>query len=54
MEVNERKSFHFKMNLEDAYLQHYCSIFPFEVKDLDYGIKYMGFYLKPNSYKKCD
>lgn len=54
MEVNERKSTISIMNLEDTELFHYCVLFPYEVKELDFGIKYLGFYLKPNSYKKSD
>jgi hypothetical protein len=35
-------------------LDQYKSLFPFELVDFDKGIKYLGFHLKPNCYKKVD
>jgi hypothetical protein len=29
-------------------------LFPYQVIDMDQGIKYSKFHLKPNLYKKCD
>jgi hypothetical protein len=40
--------------MEDEEIIFYQSLFPFEVKDIDSGLKYLGFQLKPNCYKKSD
>ena len=41
--------------LLNEYEEHwYETIFPFEPRPLDVGLKYLGFYLKPNGYKKND
>jgi hypothetical protein len=32
----------------------YKVIFPFDVKTFDEGLKYLGFHLKPNNYRKSD
>jgi hypothetical protein len=52
MQINKRKSTisMYSMRNEDTNL--YKSLFSFEVQDFDDGIKYLGFYLKPNYYKK--
>jgi hypothetical protein len=42
----------YSMRNEDT--NFYKSLFSFEVQDFDDGIKYLGFYLKPNCYKKYD
>jgi hypothetical protein len=54
MQINEGKSMISFQNMEEDEIQVYRSLFPFEIKHLDEGIKYLGFHLKPNSYKKID
>jgi hypothetical protein len=54
MQINDRKSSltNFLL-LEEEDLAHY-SFFPFEIRALDDGLKYLGFNLKPNDYRKED
>jgi hypothetical protein len=54
MRINERKSTLSVHNLEEEELDYYRSLYPYEVKDFDAGLKYLGFHLKPNCYKKED
>jgi len=32
----------------------YIDLFPFEKQELEKGLKYLGFHLKPNNYRKED
>ena len=41
-------------NLWDEEARYLVSKIPFQVGDLDVGLKYLGFELKPNSYLKGD
>jgi hypothetical protein len=54
MQINERKSTLSINNMEADVLNFYRSIFHFEVRDIDSSLKYLGFQLKSNCYKKSD
>jgi len=34
--------------------EHFSQLFPYQVIDMDRGLKYLGFHLKPFFYKKDD
>jgi hypothetical protein len=50
MQINEGKSTLSVNLMVEGEINFYKSLFPFEVKDLDLGLKYLGFHLKPNCY----
>jgi hypothetical protein len=50
MQINEGKSTLSINLMVEGEINIYQSLFPFEVKDLDLGLKYLGFHLKPNCY----
>jgi hypothetical protein len=52
MMINDRKSSLSIQNLEEEEIGLYRSLFPFEMKEFNAGLKYLGFHLKPNSYRK--
>ena len=54
MEINERKSTLTTHRLDDAEVGHPMVCFPFLRVPLDDGLKYLGFFLKPNNYLKKD
>jgi len=54
MEFNSRKSTISSCLLSDGEIARLKSFFPFETKSIDEGLKYLGFNLKPNCYKKVD
>lgn len=54
MAISENKSSFLEYGLDDGTLVQLKSLFPFEVKSLDVGFKYLGIFLKPNSYLKED
>jgi hypothetical protein len=54
MKINSRKSTLLGNKLVEAQMTLYQDIFPFEVKYLKSGYKYLGFQLKLNSYLKLD
>jgi hypothetical protein len=33
---------------------YFAHLFPFQMTELEQGLKYLGFFLKPNQYKKYD
>jgi len=41
-------------NLEEEDIELYRFFFPFEVRDLNARLKYLGFHLKPNNCKRID
>jgi len=54
MQINEGKST-LSINVMGEEDITFCkTIFPFEVKYLEVGMKYLGFHLKPNCYHKLD
>ena len=54
MDISENESSFFSYGLEENLLVHVRSLFPFEIKQLDDGFKYLGYYLKSNNYLKED
>jgi hypothetical protein len=52
MQINGRKSIISYHMLSEEEINSYRALFPFELKEVDEGIKYLGFNLKPNDYKK--
>jgi hypothetical protein len=54
MLINERKSTLSVHNMDVEEMLSYKEFFPYEQRDLDDGLKYMGFQLKPNKYRKED
>lgn len=54
MQVNLQKSTLSLNNLRETHIQYLISLFPLPTKELSEGLKYLGFLLKPNDYKKTD
>ena len=54
MEVNADKSTITTHRLREEERLEFLRIFPYNCDGLDDGLKYTGFHLKPNSYKKQD
>jgi len=54
MEVNFRKSTISTNLMSEGEIDRIKAYFPFETKSIDDGLKYLGFHLKPNNYKKED
>jgi hypothetical protein len=54
MKINEGKSSLTTNLLSEEECQTLRIFFPFEEKKLDDGLKYLGFFLKPNDYRKED
>jgi hypothetical protein len=52
MIINEQKSTISTSELDEEEKEVYQRLFPFTLQDISQGIKYLGFQLKPNSYKK--
>jgi hypothetical protein len=52
MQINEQNSTISSNNMNEEELECYKGHFPFDQKTLDEGLKYLGFHLKPNCYKK--
>ena len=53
MIINAKKSTLSTINMEEQEIQRYTYIFPFGLKIIN-GLKYLGFILNPNKYKKED
>jgi hypothetical protein len=54
MRINAQKSNILFSRTEDDFIQHYLDLLPFQILNLDEGLKYLGFHLKPNDYQKID
>jgi hypothetical protein len=54
MQINGKKSTIYFHLMEDQEVEVYKVIYPFDVNPFDEGIKYLGFHLKPNNYRKVD
>jgi hypothetical protein len=54
MRVNEQKSSILFSLVEADVIQHFLDQLPFQMQGLDDGLKYLGFHLKPNDYRKTD
>ena len=52
MKLNEHKYSIATFNLEDDIISSILELFPFAATSLDEGLKYPGFRIKPNCYKK--
>ena len=54
MKTSESKSIFLESNLDDNTIREVKKYFPYEFKPLHLGFKYLGHFLKPNSYGKED
>jgi hypothetical protein len=54
MIINAQKSNILFSRIEDEDIRHYLDILPFQTQTLEEGLKYLGFHLKPNDYRKND
>jgi hypothetical protein len=54
MKINCQKSCFFSHNLNDDLLNRVVEVFGILVSSLDQGMKYLGFFLKPNDYRVND
>jgi len=54
MEINANNFDLFTSILDDTWNTRMERIFPFQHLDINEGIKYLGFTLKPNKYGKID
>ena len=54
MLINEGKSSVSWANLSLVEIRVLSSYFNFQCNELDAGVKYLGFFFKPNNYQKCD
>lgn len=52
MDFNEKESTLLTLGLVEDQGIDFCKIFPFQHKDLNEGLKYLGFNIKPNYYEK--
>ena len=52
MVVNDKKYIISTQNLEGHELDNLMNVFPFQLLELDPGLKYLGIHSKPNCYKK--
>jgi hypothetical protein len=51
MQINERKSTLSFQNMEEDEVEIDMTLFPFEIRPIDEGLKYLRFHHKPNCYK---
>lgn len=51
MKINEQTSYFSYLRDKEDTIDQVVSLFPFNMVGIDEGIKYLSFYLKPNSYK---
>jgi hypothetical protein len=54
MKINLEKSTLSLWGIPEQEMNYFSQILPFKLIDLDMGLKYLGFHLKPNMYKKND
>jgi hypothetical protein len=54
MAFNPQKSMFLEARWEVEDLNILKELFPFDVKPIDVGFKYLGFYIKPNYYTRVD
>jgi hypothetical protein len=54
MRINAQKSNILFSRIGDEVIQHYLDLLPFQTQNLEDGLKYLGFHLKPNDYRKND
>ena len=54
MSISDIKSSFLEFGIDEGALLQLKSFLPFEVKSLDVGFKYLGYYLMKNNYLKED
>jgi hypothetical protein len=54
MEINEQNSSITFSSLDEEETLYIVERLPFQVLDIDEGLKYLGFLIKPNNYRKID
>jgi len=54
MEINMEKSMMTVWGIFEQEKNHIAQLSPFKMTNLEQNMKYIGFFLKPNEYKKCD
>lgn len=54
MAISESKSYFMENRFDEDTFLEVKSLFPFEVKSIDDGLKYLGYFLKPNNFLKED
>ena len=54
MDVNCQKSCFLAQNIDPSLKQRLKEVFNIQFVSIDQGMKYLGFYLKPNNYKLTD
>jgi hypothetical protein len=54
LQINEGKSTFFSAGMEETDLLQYKDLFPFGFESIDLGLKYLGYFLKPNCYNATD
>lgn len=54
MVINLQKLAASFFHIEDTYLRYMTGFFPIQALEISEGIKYLGFFLKPNDYRKSD
>ena len=54
MMINFQKSFVSFFRIEDTDLRYMMGFFPIQAMEISEGIKYLGFFIKPNGYRKSD
>jgi hypothetical protein len=54
MEINEQNSSITFSSMDEDEILYCLERLPFQVLDIDEGMKYLGFLLKPNDYRKTD
>lgn len=54
MDINSLKSIAFVVGCSRDEISYITTKFPFQLVDMEEGIKYLGFILKPNDYRKID
>jgi hypothetical protein len=54
MAINCHKSVFLVQNVDQTFKQSLTSVFNIKIENLDQGMKYLGFFLKPNNYRVND
>jgi hypothetical protein len=54
MRINAQKSSILFSQTAEEHTQYYLDLLPFQTLNLEEGLKYLGFHLKPNDYRKTD
>jgi hypothetical protein len=54
MDVNCQKSCFLAQNIDPSLKQRLKEVFNIQFVSIDQGMKYLGFYLKPNNYRVTD